>query len=118
MRHAKNTFELGRNTAHRRALVANLLIALIDHGRIATTLTKAKRLRRFADHMISLAKGNTLNHRRQAIAALGPQGLPAVRKLFGELGPRYKERASGYTRIVKYGARRGDGAALCTIEYV
>jgi large subunit ribosomal protein L17 len=140
MRHRKDTFKIGRTASHRRSLIANMLKSLIQHGRIKTTERKAKELRSYADHMITLAKKNTLSSRRQAIAelmvrynALTSKEAKAakagdisaynddrqvVRKLFDELGPRFAERQGGYTRIIKGAFRVGDNAPSCYIEYV
>ncbi len=141
MRHRKKTFKLGRNSGHRRGLMANMLKSLIEHERIVTSETKAKLLRSYADKMVTLAKKNSLASRRQAIGelmirfnTLTPKEARAakagdtsayngdrkvVRKLFAELGPRFAQRNGGYTRLVKTGAlRRGDNSAKCIIEYL
>lgn len=140
MRHRKSTFKVGRDSAHRRCLVANMLKSLILHGRIETSVTKAKELRRHADKMITLAKKDTLASRRIAIAKLmvrfnplTPKEQRAVKndndtssyngdrlvigKLF-ELGERFGKRPGGYTRIIKKPARVGDSASMCYIEYL
>ncbi|MDN3508268.1 MAG: 50S ribosomal protein L17 [Simkaniaceae bacterium] len=140
MRHRKQTFKLNRTVGHRRALIANMLKALVEHERIETTVTKAKELRRHADKMITLAKKDTLAARRQAIAemmisfnALDSKQRRAakegdhsayngdrkvIHKLFGDLGKRYTERQGGYTRIIRKECRVGDGTQMCYIEYV
>lgn len=141
MRHAKKTFKIGRTSSHRRCMLANMLKSLIEHGRIETTVTKAKELRRHADRLITLAKKNTLSSRRQAIAdlmitynkltpkenKLVKQGKSAevyntdrqvIGKLFGELSIRFTARKGGYTRIVRLGERVGDNASTCVIEYL
>lgn len=141
MRHRKRTAKLSRTTSHRRCMFANMLKALIDSGRIVTTLPKAKELRRFADKMVTLAKQNTLSSRRRAIAQLMirfnaltskerraakagdtsayNQDRRIIGKLFGDLGPRFSERNGGYTRIVKLAHNRvGDNAERCIIEYL
>lgn len=141
MRHGKHTFKLGRDSAHRRCLIANMLKSLITHGSIETTVAKAKELRRHADHMVTLGKKGTLASRRQAIAemmisynALTPKEARAakkgdtsaynddrnvIEKLFGDLSERFKERAGGYTRIIKLPDQRvGDNAPRCIIEYL
>jgi large subunit ribosomal protein L17 len=122
-------------------MIANMLKALIEHGRIETTVTKAKELRRHADRMITLAKKNTLTSRRQAIAdlmvtynTLSPKEARQAKagktgevynndrqvmgKLFGELSQRFAERKGGYTRIVRLGGRSGDNAPTCILEYL
>lgn len=116
MRHRKHTFKIGKSGAHRKAMFANMLTSLFTHGRINTTIVKAKELRRWADKMITFAKIGDLNNRRKAIAVV--RDIEAVRVLFDEIAPRYKERPGGYTRIVRLHNRRGDGAELCFIELV
>jgi len=121
MRHRKKTDKLGRTSSHRAAVIANVLASLVRHERIATTLRLAKSVQRYADRLITLAKRNTLHARRQVISALrpsGPEQKDAVRKLFNDLGPRFAERAGGYTRIVKLPPRRGDAAPMALLEWV
>jgi large subunit ribosomal protein L17 len=140
MRHGKDTFKIGRTASHRRCMIANMLKSLIEHGRIETTERKAKELRRHADHMITLAKENTLASRRRAVAelmiaynALTPKEARAAKagktdkhnvdrivigRLFTELGPRFATRNGGYTRIIKKDFRLGDNAPSCYIEYL
>ncbi len=140
MRHRKHTFKVGRNSSHRRALIANMLKSLITHGRIETTVTKAKELRRHADGMVTLAKKNTLASKRKAIAEMSVRynqlsssearaakngdtsayndDRNVINKLFDEIGPRFTERQGGYTRIIKTRTRVGDRADLCYIEYL
>jgi len=141
MRHRKNNAKLGRNTGHRRSLVANMLKALIEHERIVTSDAKAKMLKSYADKMVTLAKKNTLSTRRKAIGelmirfnSLTPKEARAakkgdtssfngdrkvIKKLFGELGPRFAARPGGYTRLIKTaGACKGDQSAKCIIEYL
>jgi large subunit ribosomal protein L17 len=140
MRHRKDTCKLNRTSSHRRCMFANMLKSLITNERIETTVPKAKALRRYADQMITLAKKNTLATRRRAISdmmvrfnALTDKEARAARKgdtasyntdrqviekLFGILGPRFANRAGGYTRIVKAQRRVGDNAQLCIIEYL
>jgi len=108
--------KLNRTKAHRRALFANLAVALITHEQINTTLPKAKDLRRVADKMVSLGKKGTLSARRQAMGYLRSED--AVKKLFDTLAPRYKERPGGYTRVLKAGFRYGDAAPMALIELV
>lgn len=116
MRHRKHTFKIGRTSAHRRALLANAVCSLIEHGRITTTLVKAKEIRRVADKMVTQAKKGTLYARRLVIADL--HQVDKVGKLFSEIAPKYKERQGGYTRIIKLGPRVGDAAEMCLIEFV
>ncbi|MCR4396962.1 MAG: 50S ribosomal protein L17 [Candidatus Saccharicenans sp.] len=114
MRHRVKRYQLRRNTAHRRALLRNLVTSLLEKERIKTTLAKAKAARPVAEKMITLARKNTLAARRLALAYLTKEA--AVQKLFAELGPRFKERPGGYTRIVKLGPRSGDGAPMAMLE--
>jgi len=114
MRHRVKRYQLRRNTAHRRALLRNLVTSLLEKERIKTTLAKAKATRPVAEKMITLGKRNTLAARRQALAYLLKESV--VQKLFAELGPRFKERPGGYTRIVKLGLRSGDGAQMAMLE--
>lgn len=141
MRHAKNTFKLGRNTGHRRSLVANMLKSLIVKGQIETTVAKAKVLKRHADKMVTLAKKGTLASRRQAKAQLmlryntltaKEQRLAkknstqepynddrkVLKVLFDDLGKRFEQRPGGYTRIVRLNTRIGDGAEKCILQYL
>ena len=115
MRHRKKTVKLQRDTAHRRSLLANLACSLIEHGRIRTTLAKAKALRPVAEKMVSLAKRGDLHARRQAVAFLRQKG--AVKKLFEEVGPACEDRQGGYCRITKLGARASDSAPMAYIEW-
>ena len=116
MRHKSAGKKLGRDSAHRRALYANLACSLIQHGRIRTTEAKAKAVKPFAEQMITLGKRGDLAARRQAIAKLRSQD--AVRKLFDDVGPRFAERPGGYSRIVKLGPRQGDAADMVYLELV
>ncbi len=115
MRHLNSGRKLNRTGSHRRALFRNLVLSLIRHGRITTTDAKAKELRRYADKMVTLGKQNDLSARRLAFAFM--QSHVAVKKLFDEIAPQFKERPGGYTRIVKFERRRGDAAALSVIEF-
>ena len=115
MRHLNAGRKLNRTSAHRKALFKNMVLALIRHERITTTDPKAKELRRVADRMVTLGKQNDLAARRRAFAAL--QSHEAVKKLFDEIAPRFKERNGGYTRVIKFGHRRGDAAMLSVIEF-
>ena len=116
MRHRKQGRKLNRTASHRKALFANMSASLIEHEQIVTTLPKAKELRSIADKLVTLAKRGDLHARRQAIARV--RDLAQVRKLFDVLGPRYAERAGGYTRVLKAGFRLGDNAPMAVIEFV
>lgn len=140
MRHLKNTVKLNRTSSHRRCLFANMLKSLIEHGRIETTTTKAKVLKRYADKMVTLAKRNTLASKRRAIAdlmiryntltskearAVKKGDLSSyntdrrvIKKLFEEIGPRFVSRQGGYTRLIKNRHRQGDNAEICILEYL
>ena len=115
MRHLKAGRKLNRTSAHRTALFRNLVAALIRHEKIRTTDAKAKELRRVADRMVTLGKQGTLTARRRAFDKI--RDRQAVGKLFDEIVPRFRERAGGYTRIVKLGIRAGDAAPLSIIEW-
>ncbi|MBE3604778.1 50S ribosomal protein L17 [bacterium] len=115
MRHQNQGRKLNRSSAHRKALFKNLVLSLIKHERIKTTDAKAKELRRFADRMVTLGKRGDLAARRLAFDFV--QSRDAVKKLFDEIAPRFKDRAGGYTRVVKFGVRRGDAAPLSIIEF-
>ena len=116
MRHRKRGRHLNRNAAHRRSLFRNLSRALITHEQITTTLPKAKELRPFVEKLITLGKRGDLHARRQAASQLRDADM--VKKLFDVLGPRYKERNGGYTRVLKAGFRYGDSAPVGVIEFV
>lgn len=116
MRHRKLRYKLGRQPAHRRATLRNLVTNAIQQERITTTLTRAKATQPLLEHMITLGKRDTLHARRQAAAfLLSPE---ATKKLFNDIAPRFAERAGGYTRIVHAGWRIGDGAKLAILELV
>jgi large subunit ribosomal protein L17 len=115
MRHLKDGRKLNRTAAHRKALMRNLLKALLVREQIRTTDAKAKELRRRADRIVTLGKRGTLHARRLAFAYLGSRRL--VRRLFDEVAPRFHGRAGGYTRILKLGPRRGDAAPLSLVEF-
>ncbi len=118
MRHRVKTRKLSRTGAHRRALARNMACALIEHERIETTLTKAKAQRPFVEKLVTLAKENTLANYRRALALLGNQE-DAAHKLFHVLGPRFKDRPGGYTRIIKLAKPRlGDKADRALFEFV
>ena len=116
MRHRVDTFKIGRSGAHRRAMLANMATSLFEHGKIETTLVKAKELRRFAEKLITIAKKNDLHRRRIAVARLRDKAI--TKKLFDEIAPGYAERVGGYTRILKLAQRRGDAAEMCIIMLV
>jgi large subunit ribosomal protein L17 len=116
MRHLKRTAKLGRTSEHRNAMLANLVCSLIEHKRVTTTLAKAKAARSVAEKMVTLGKKGTLHHRRLAAARLHQEA--AARILFKEIAPAFKDRNSGYTRIVKLGQRPGDAAQRAILEWV
>ena len=116
MRHRKASLKLNRTTSHRQAMFRNMVTSLFKHERIRTTGAKAKELRRWADHIITLAKRGDLHARRQALSIIREKGV--VRKLFEEAHERFGNSAGGYTRIVKLGRRAGDAAPLSLIELV
>lgn len=142
MRHRKRTCKLGRTSSHKRCMIANMLKSLVVYGRIETTVAKAKELRRHADKLVTIAKKedgvtarrrvsaklmiryNTLTPKEQRQAKLGDASAynndrKVEQKLFTELKDRYKERAGGYTRIIKLSnSRAGDCAPMCVIEYI
>jgi len=116
MRHGIAHRKLGRTTTHRNAMFANMAASLIEHEQIVTTLPKAKEMKPFMDKLITLAKRGDLHARRQAISKV--RDVDQVGKLFETLGPRYAERAGGYTRVLKAGFRHGDNAPMAVIELV
>ena len=116
MRHARAGKKLGRDSAHRKALYSNLAGALIEHGRIKTTVTKAKAVKPHVEHMITLGRRGDLHARRQATAFLRSRDV--VHKLFTDVAPLFKDRPGGYTRIIKIGTRPGDAAEMAYIELV
>ena len=116
MRHGHAHRKLNRTAEHRRAMFANLAAALIKHEQIVTTLPKAKDLRPIIEKLVTLGKRWGLHARRQAIAEI--RDVAMVKKLFDVLGPRYKERNGGYTRVMKAGFRFGDSAPVGVIEFV
>jgi large subunit ribosomal protein L17 len=116
MRHRNQGRKLNRTPTHRGALLASLASALIKHEQIATTLPKAKELRRVTDRLITLAKRGDLHARRLAFSRIRDEAM--VAKLFGILGPRYADRPGGYTRVLKAGFRYGDSAPMAIIELV
>lgn len=116
MRHRVAGRKLSRHTQHRELMFRNMLVSLLQHERIRTTLAKAKEFRGWADRMITLGKKGTLHARRQAFAFLRNHEM--VKKLFDEIAPKLKDREGGYTRIYKMGWRQGDGAPLSLVELV
>ncbi|MAT22519.1 MAG: 50S ribosomal protein L17 [Rhodobiaceae bacterium] len=116
MRHNNSQRKLNRTASHRKAMFSNMANALIKHEQIITTLPKAKELRPVVEKLVTLSRNNSLHSRRQAISKL--QDLSMVSKLFDVLGPRYADRAGGYTRIIKAGFRYGDSAPMAVIEFV
>jgi len=116
MRHRVAGRKLSRHTQHRELMFRNMLVSLLEHERIKTTLAKAKELRSWADRIITLGKKTNLQARRQAFALLRNKGI--VKKLFDKIAPQLKEREGGYTRIYKMGWRQGDGAPLSLVELV
>jgi large subunit ribosomal protein L17 len=116
MRHRVRGRKLGRTTAHRKALFRNQLTALFTHDRIVTTLAKAKELRPLAERMVTLAGTGSLPARRKALTMVPDKEV--VRRLFEEIAPRFIDRPGGYTRVMRLGRRRGDGAELAIIEFV
>ena len=116
MHHHRKVKKLGRTSSHRKALYSNLAGALIEHGRIKTTIAKAKAVRPIVEEMITLGRRGDLAARRQALAYLRSQEV--VHTLFAEVGPRFAERDGGYLRIVKLGPRVGDSAEMAYLEFV
>jgi large subunit ribosomal protein L17 len=117
MRHRRDHRKLGRTSAHRRAMLRNLVTSLLEHEEVRTTTAKAKEVRRLAERMITLGKRGTLDARRHALRTLRARSVAA--KLFDDLAARFRGRAGGYTRIVKLGVRRnGDNAEQALIQLV
>ena len=116
MRHGNSGRKLGRTSSHRKAMFANMAVALIKHEQIKTTLPKAKDLRPIVEHLITAGRRGGLHVRRKAIATLNDEAL--ADKLLTTLAERYKSRPGGYTRIIKAGYRYGDNAAMAVIELV
>ena len=116
MRHGKKFNHLGRQKGHRRALMANLAIALIEHKRINTTLAKAKALRKYVEPLVTKSKSNTTHSRRVVFGYLQNKG--AVNELFTTIATKVDDRPGGYVRVIKTGFRRGDGAEMAMIEFV
>ena len=116
MRHRNSGRQLNRTSSHRKAMFRNMAVSLFRHEIIKTTLAKAKELRRTAEPLITLAKNDSVAKRRLAFARLRDRDI--VQKLFGEIAPRYQERAGGYLRILKCGVRAGDSAPMAIVELV
>ncbi|MEZ4943816.1 MAG: 50S ribosomal protein L17, partial [Saprospiraceae bacterium] len=116
MRHGDKINNLGRTASHRRAMLANMAIALIEHKRITTTLAKAKALRRYIEPLITKAKNNTTHSRRVVFSYL--QNKEAIKELFSTVADKIGDRPGGYVRVIKLGFRRGDGAETAMIELV
>ena len=108
--------KLGRPTDQRRAMLRNLTTSFLENGRIETTTTRAKEVKRMAEKMITLGKRNTLHTKRQALSYITKREV--VSKLFDEIAPKYADRNGGYTRIIKVGPRRGDAAEVSVLELV
>ncbi len=135
MRHGIRGRKLGRTSAHRKAMFRNQLVSLMEHGRITTTLPKAKELRPIAERLITLGKRGTVHARRQVRRWLPPQVKPersyrfgqpkpddlkktTLQKIFDEIAPRFADRPGGYLRIAKLGPRKGDAAEMAILEFV
>ncbi len=116
MRHLVAHRKLRRNQGHRKALLRNLVISLIEHERIITTVAKAKEARSLAEKMVTLGKKGSLHHRRLALRFLTKKA--PTKKLFDEIAPRFSERDGGYTRVIKLGPRKGDGAEMAILEFI
>ncbi len=116
MKHGVSGFKLKRNVSARRSLLRNLVTSVIDAERIQTTIPKAKAIKPLVDKIVTLGKRDTLHARRQAAAFL--MTVDSVKKLFDKIGPRFSQRNGGYTRIVRLGWRKGDGAEICILELV
>jgi len=116
MRHGNSGKQLSRNSSHRKAMFKNMMVSLLRHELIKTTVTKAKELRRFMEPMITMAKEDSLHRRRLAYSRLGDREI--VGKLFAEIGPFFKTRPGGYLRILKCDSRKGDNAPMAIVELV
>lgn len=116
MRHRRLSRRFSRTSAHRQAMFKNMAASLVQHELIKTTLIKAKELRRVIEPLITLAKEDSVHHRRLAFARVRDRDV--VTKLFNELGPRYEKRPGGYLRILKCGFRQGDAAPMAYVELV
>ena len=116
MRYGKSGSKLGRSASHKKAMLRNMATSIIKHEKIRTTDSKAKELKKVADKLVTLGKRGDLHARRQALSFVRDRAI--VGKLFDELSERYRERAGGYTRIVKIGFRIGDNAPMSVVEFV
>ena len=117
MRHQKHKYKLGVDPAHRKSMMRNLAIELIDHGKIKTTQTRAKALRSYIEKLVTTAKNDTVHSRRVALSKL--DNRDALNKLFREVAPKFKDRNGGYTRIIKFADRRlGDSSQMGYISFV
>ena len=116
MRHGKKVAKLGRTASHRKSMLSNMMTSLFVNEKITTTQIRAKELKRKAEKIITFAKRGDLHARRQVLRVIADKQV--VTKLFDEIGPRYKSRNGGYTRVIKMGPRRGDGAFMSIIELV
>ncbi len=116
MRHGKRFNHLGRKKGHRKALLKNMAISLIEHKRITTTVAKAKALRQFLEPLVTKAKTNTTHSRRVVFSYL--QNKESIKELFGPIASKVGNRAGGYLRILKIGFRRSDASEMCIIEFV
>jgi large subunit ribosomal protein L17 len=116
MRHRRGGYKLQRTTSHRTALLRNLVTSVIEHERVVTTVVKAKAARPLVEKMVTLAKQDTLHARRQAASFL--RTPESVQKLFDKIGTRFSQRNGGYTRVLRIGPRKGDGAELAMLELV
>lgn len=115
MRHRRETRKLGVKTAHRVAMLRNMMSSLLEHGRIITTVPRAKELRKIADKMVSLAKNGSLHARREALSVVHRRDL--VDRLFSHWGQQFVNKNGGYSRLVRIGQRRGDSASLTVVEF-
>lgn len=119
MRHGNVNRKFGRETDQRLAFIRSLAKNLISKGKITTTLARAKEIRPYVEKLVTKSKTDTIASRRLVVSRLAAEaGSEPIKKLFSELGPKYKERAGGYTRIVKVGPRKGDGSPMAVIEFV
>ncbi len=116
MRHKKVNAKLNRTAAHRKALYSNVATSLFEHKQVRTTTAKAKAVRKTVDRLITFAKRGTLADRRQVLRTIHDRSI--VKNLFDEIAPTYKERPGGYTRVIKLGRRKGDGAEMALLELV
>ncbi len=110
------TRKLGRASDHRDAMLRNMVTSLLEHGKMTTTVTRAKEVRAMAEKMITLAKVDSLHNKRQALAYITKEDV--VKKLFDEIAPKYKDVNGGYCRLIKTEARRGDAAEMCILELI